>query len=91
MKLINYSVLLNSHKLCILPHAIFYWKMASKHKKHRAMSEGEWMDRLRRFATQGVWPSEEGNRPAPRQKKWHDLYQKINLGMYINTGKLCHI
>nr|XP_055051853.1 uncharacterized protein LOC129437619 isoform X1 [Misgurnus anguillicaudatus] len=88
MKLINYSVLLNSHKLCILPHAIFYWKMASKHKKHRAMSEGEWMARLRRFATQGVWPSEAGNRPAPRQKKWHDLYQKIEKCPLQHRGQM---
>ncbi|XP_059182208.1 uncharacterized protein LOC131960960 [Centropristis striata] len=51
--------------------------MASKPKKHRSMGDDEWMSRLRRFAASGVWPSEAGNRPAPRQKKWHDLYQKI--------------
>ncbi|KAK7907602.1 hypothetical protein WMY93_016214 [Mugilogobius chulae] len=51
--------------------------MASKPKSHKAMDDGEWMSRLRSFATTGVWPAGEGNRPAPRQKKWHDLYQKI--------------
>ncbi|RXN37610.1 nuclease HARBI1 [Labeo rohita] len=41
------------------------------------MGDEEWMSRLRKFAAVGVWPSEAGNRPAPRQKKWHDLYLKI--------------
>jgi len=41
------------------------------------MGDGEWMARLRAFASSGVWPSDAGNRPAPRQKKWHDLYQKV--------------
>ncbi|KAJ8375066.1 hypothetical protein SKAU_G00056460 [Synaphobranchus kaupii] len=31
-----------------------------------------------KFATTGVWPSEAGNRPAPRQKRWHDLYQRFS-------------
>ncbi|KAJ8375486.1 hypothetical protein SKAU_G00060660 [Synaphobranchus kaupii] len=43
--------------------------MAYKQKKHRAMGNEEWMSRLRTFAALGVWPSEAGNRPAPRQKK----------------------
>ncbi|KAJ8349331.1 hypothetical protein SKAU_G00244610 [Synaphobranchus kaupii] len=43
--------------------------MAYKQKKHRAMGDEEWMSRLRTFAALGVWPSEAGNRPAPRQKK----------------------
>ncbi|XP_027138765.1 protein piccolo-like [Larimichthys crocea] len=51
--------------------------MASKPKPHRAKGENEWISRLRRFAASGVWPSETGNRPAPLQKKWHDLYLKI--------------
>ncbi|KAJ8341956.1 hypothetical protein SKAU_G00342470 [Synaphobranchus kaupii] len=38
-------------------------------KKHKAMGDGEWMARLKKFATTGVWPSEAGNRPAPRQKR----------------------
>ncbi|KAJ8375622.1 hypothetical protein SKAU_G00062020 [Synaphobranchus kaupii] len=33
------------------------------------MGNEEWMSRLRTFAALGVWPSEAGNRPAPRQKK----------------------
>ncbi|KAJ8352123.1 hypothetical protein SKAU_G00235990 [Synaphobranchus kaupii] len=33
------------------------------------MGDEEWMSRLRTFAALGVWPSEAGNRPAPRQKK----------------------
>ncbi|KAJ8340737.1 hypothetical protein SKAU_G00353700 [Synaphobranchus kaupii] len=41
------------------------------------MGDEEWMSRLRTFAALGVWPSEAGNRPAPRQKKWHDLYLKL--------------
>ncbi|XDV52295.1 hypothetical protein PO909_021038 [Leuciscus waleckii] len=36
------------------------------------------MSRLRRFASTGVWPSEAGNRPGPRQKKWFDLFQGID-------------
>ncbi|XP_060943163.1 uncharacterized protein LOC133020572 [Limanda limanda] len=55
----------------------FYGKMASKDKKHRAMGDEEWMSRLRRFAVEGAWPADAGNRPAPRQKKWHDLFLKI--------------
>ncbi|MEQ2202022.1 hypothetical protein XENOCAPTIV_022459 [Xenoophorus captivus] len=35
------------------------------------------MARLRAIASDGVWPSNAGNRPAPSQKKWHALYQKI--------------
>ncbi|KAJ8356344.1 hypothetical protein SKAU_G00191380 [Synaphobranchus kaupii] len=37
------------------------------------MGNEEWMSRLRTFAALGVWPSEAGNRPAPRQNKWYDL------------------
>ncbi|KAJ8379334.1 hypothetical protein SKAU_G00001120 [Synaphobranchus kaupii] len=33
------------------------------------MGDEEWMSRLCMFAALGVWPSEAGNRPAPRQKK----------------------
>ncbi|KAJ8364297.1 hypothetical protein SKAU_G00131280 [Synaphobranchus kaupii] len=59
--------------------------MAYKQKKHRAMGDEEWMSRLRGFAALGVWPSEEGNRPAPRQKKWYDL--KIEKCPMQLTGK----
>ncbi|KAJ8335566.1 hypothetical protein SKAU_G00389080 [Synaphobranchus kaupii] len=51
--------------------------MSTKPKTHKAMSDSKWMSRLRKFASTGVWPASEGNRPAPRQKKWHDLYQRI--------------
>lgn len=51
--------------------------MSTKPKSHKAMGDGEWMARLRTFARCGVWPSGEGNRPAPRQRKWYDLYQKV--------------
>ncbi|KAF0023813.1 hypothetical protein F2P81_024443 [Scophthalmus maximus] len=54
----------------------YHRKMASKDKKHRSMGDEEWMSHLRRFAAVGVWPSDAGNRPAPCQKKWHDLYLK---------------
>lgn len=47
-------------------------------KSHKAMSDGEWLARLQKFASSGVWPSGEGNRPAPRQKRWHELYLKVN-------------
>ncbi|XP_058609831.1 nematocyst expressed protein 3-like isoform X2 [Onychostoma macrolepis] len=47
-------------------------------KSHKALGDDEWMSRLRRFASTGVWPSEAGNRPAPRQKKWFDLFHKID-------------
>ncbi|KAI9520647.1 hypothetical protein NQZ68_015566 [Dissostichus eleginoides] len=40
------------------------------------MSDSEWMSRLRKFASTGAWPAGEGNRPAPRQKKWCELYQR---------------
>lgn len=49
----------------------------SSTKSHKAMGDTEWMSRLRKFAATGTWPSNEGNRPAPKQKKWHDLYQKV--------------
>ncbi|XP_032439662.1 uncharacterized protein LOC116733080 [Xiphophorus hellerii] len=51
--------------------------MSTKPKSHKGMGDGEWMARLKAFASTGVWPSNAGNRPAPRQKKWHDIYQKI--------------
>ncbi|MED6243960.1 hypothetical protein ATANTOWER_031475 [Ataeniobius toweri] len=41
------------------------------------MDDNEWFSRLRSFASTGVWPSDAGNRPAPRQQKWCTLYQKI--------------
>ncbi|XP_041846871.1 uncharacterized protein LOC121643491 [Melanotaenia boesemani] len=50
--------------------------MTTKTKSHKAMGDEEWMSRLRAFASTGVWPRGAGNRPAPRQQKWHDLYQK---------------
>ncbi|XP_043092075.1 vegetative cell wall protein gp1-like [Puntigrus tetrazona] len=50
--------------------------MSTKPKTHKAMGDVEWMTRLRAFASSGAWPS-GGNRPAPRQRKWYDLYQKI--------------
>ncbi|XP_047233783.1 uncharacterized protein LOC124875588 isoform X4 [Girardinichthys multiradiatus] len=53
--------------------------MSFKPKSHTALGDEEWMARLRAFASDGVWPSNAGNRPAPRQKKWHALYQKPNL------------
>ncbi|XP_048048328.1 uncharacterized protein LOC125269464 [Megalobrama amblycephala] len=46
-------------------------------KSHKGMSDADWLARLQSFARTGVWPSREGNRPSPRQKRWHELYQKI--------------
>ncbi|CAM4560459.1 unnamed protein product [Leuciscus chuanchicus] len=53
-------------------------KYMSKPKSHKGLGDEEWMSRLRRFANTGVWPSEAGNRPAPRQKKWYELFQRID-------------
>ncbi|XP_026143958.1 uncharacterized protein LOC113118756 [Carassius auratus] len=46
-------------------------------KFHKGMSNAEWLARLESFAQTGVWPSTQGNRPSPRQKRWHEMYQKI--------------
>ncbi|CAM4510591.1 unnamed protein product [Leuciscus chuanchicus] len=62
--------------------------MASKPKRHRAMGDEEWLSRLRRFATTGVWPADAGNRPAPKQKKWHDLFQKIGKCPLQHQGQM---
>lgn len=49
------------------------------------MGNEEWMLCLQKFAAVGVWPSEAGNRLAPRQRKWHDLYLKVNLDKVIQS------
>ncbi|KAL7844989.1 hypothetical protein SRHO_G00235290 [Serrasalmus rhombeus] len=41
------------------------------------MGDDEGMSHLKRFAASGIRPSDAGNRLSPRQKKWYDLYQKI--------------
>ena len=51
--------------------------MSTKPKSHKAMGEGEWMVRLKSFASSGVWLAGGGNRLSPRQRKIFDLYQKI--------------
>ncbi|XP_018967340.2 uncharacterized protein LOC109098184 isoform X3 [Cyprinus carpio] len=48
-----------------------------KSKSHKAMRDEAWMSRLQLFASSGNWPSDAGNRPAPRQRKWYDLFQQI--------------
>ncbi|XP_067308276.1 uncharacterized protein [Pseudorasbora parva] len=48
-------------------------------KSHKGMSDADWVARLESFARTGVWPSREGNRPSPRQKRWHELHQKIEM------------
>lgn len=50
------------------------------------MGDGEWMARRREFASFGVRPSGGGNRPAPRQRKWHDLYQKVKYSKTSTCG-----
>ncbi|XP_057184794.1 uncharacterized protein LOC130551257 [Triplophysa rosa] len=60
--------------------------MATK-RSHKAMSDAEWVSRLRKFASTGVWPS-DGNRPAPRQKKWHEIYQRIEKCPMQSRGQL---
>ncbi|KAJ8333560.1 hypothetical protein SKAU_G00415680 [Synaphobranchus kaupii] len=54
-------------------------EMAYKQKKHRAMGDEEWMSHLRTFAALGVWPSEAGNRPAPREKKCDTITRTLIL------------
>ena len=51
--------------------------MATSSKSFKAMVDSEWMSHLRKFASTGVWPAGEGNRPAPRQKKWYALHQMV--------------
>ncbi|XP_056224227.1 uncharacterized protein LOC130163830 [Seriola aureovittata] len=61
--------------------------MSPKAKSHKVMTDSEWMSRLRKFASTGAWPASQGNRPAPRQKKWHDLYQKIEKCPRMSHGQ----
>ncbi|KAK5600524.1 hypothetical protein CRENBAI_017518 [Crenichthys baileyi] len=51
------------------------------------MPDTVWMARLRSFATTGSWPADEGNRPAPRQKKWYELYQRIEKCPMMQHGQ----
>lgn len=50
-----------------------------KSKSHKVMADSEWMSCLRKFASSGAWPAGEGNRPAPRQKEWYELYQRVRV------------
>ncbi|MEQ2245911.1 hypothetical protein ILYODFUR_032925 [Ilyodon furcidens] len=59
--------------------------MASK--SHKAMPDTVWMARLRSFAATGSWPADQGNRPAPRQKKWYELYQRIEKCPMMQHGQ----
>lgn len=56
-------------------------------KSHKGMSNAEWLARLESFAQTGVWPSTQGNRPSPRQKRWHEMYQKVSYAARF-MGKL---
>ncbi|MED6269093.1 hypothetical protein CHARACLAT_029606 [Characodon lateralis] len=51
------------------------------------MPDTVWMARLRSFAATGSWPADEGNRPAPRQKKWYELYQRIEKCPMMQHGQ----
>ncbi|XP_042633172.1 uncharacterized protein LOC109065301 [Cyprinus carpio] len=51
------------------------------------MSDAEWILRLKKFASTGIWPSNEGNRPAPRQKKWYEIYQRIEKCPMLSRGQ----
>ncbi|XP_047244975.1 uncharacterized protein LOC124882564 isoform X2 [Girardinichthys multiradiatus] len=63
-------------------------KMSKQNSKsHKAMDDNEWFSRLRSFASTGVWPSDAGNRPAPRQQKWYTLYQKIEKCPLLLRGQ----
>ncbi|XP_031172172.2 uncharacterized protein LOC116061928 isoform X2 [Sander lucioperca] len=57
-------------------------------KSHKAMGDSEWMARLRKFASTGAWPAGEGNRPAPRQTKWYELYQRIEKCPMQKQGQM---
>ena len=60
------------------------FQMSSK-TSHKAMGDADWLKRLQMFADTGVWPASEGNRPAPRQKKWHRYYQMVKQLKQTNT------
>ncbi len=54
------------------------------------------MSRLQRFASTQNWPSDAGNRPAHRQKKWHDLFHQVCMdtthalsqNLYVNKWQV---
>ncbi|KAK5612018.1 hypothetical protein CRENBAI_002028 [Crenichthys baileyi] len=54
------------------------------------MPDTVWMARLRSFVTIGSWPADEGNRPAPRQKKCSHLLQARRLQLYLLLTLLLH-
>lgn len=51
-------------------------------KTHKSMTDAAWLARMKTFAESGVWPQHLGNRPAPRQKKWHDMYKKVHIFLH---------
>ncbi|MEQ2234696.1 hypothetical protein ILYODFUR_034096 [Ilyodon furcidens] len=51
------------------------------------MPDTVWMARLRSFAAAGSWPADEGNRPAPGQKKWYKLYKRIEKCPMMQHGQ----
>ncbi|MED6259750.1 hypothetical protein ATANTOWER_030080, partial [Ataeniobius toweri] len=36
---------------------------------------------------EGSWPADEGKWPAPRQKKWYELYQRIEKCPMMQHGQ----
>jgi hypothetical protein len=52
-------------------------------KSHKARPDSEWYAKLRIYAESGEWPRQfqgkVANRPAPRQKKFYDIYEKVGF------------
>ncbi|XP_035988145.1 uncharacterized protein LOC110367754 isoform X4 [Fundulus heteroclitus] len=55
-------------------------------ESRKSIPDSVWMSRLRSFAATGSWPAEQGNRPAPRQEKWYQLYHMIEKCPVMQPG-----
>ena len=60
-------------------HIFFFLRADMSNKPHKAFPDHLWNERLKRYAEEGVWPKDLGNRPAVRQVKWYNLYKKVNF------------
>ncbi|XP_035988143.1 uncharacterized protein LOC110367754 isoform X2 [Fundulus heteroclitus] len=59
---------------------------AQETESRKSIPDSVWMSRLRSFAATGSWPAEQGNRPAPRQEKWYQLYHMIEKCPVMQPG-----
>ena len=79
-ELFTHKYLTNDGKFSESLLSILCHQMATfKPKKHKPMGDDEWRARMKAFAETGVWPSQLGNKPSVKQKKWHDLYEKVSI------------